>query len=86
LAIDRSAIAEATVFPKPKHTDRVKVVPKMWLTWTIGQARRTPAVPMQNLLQANLGEGGDRFRIQQAAAAALVQSHVSGDPPEEGNL
>ncbi len=41
---------------------------------------------MQRLPQADLGEGGDYFRIQQAAAAALVQSHVSGDPIEEGNL
>ena len=42
--------------------------------------------PMQRLPQADLGEGRDYFRIQQAAAAALVQSHVSGDPIDEGNL
>ena len=48
-----------------------------------GQARRAPAIPMQRLPQADLGEGGDYFRIQQAAAAALVQSHVSGDPIKE---
>ena len=51
-----------------------------------GQARRAPAIPMQRLPQADLGEGGDYFRIQQAAAAALVQSHVSGYPIEERNL
>src|SRR5271165_4912133 len=51
-----------------------------------GQAWGAPAIPMQRLPQADICEGRDYFRIQQAAAAALVQSHVSGDPIEEGNL
>src|SRR5664280_92801 len=60
---------------------------RLWRPWPLrGQARRAPALPMQRLPQADLCEGGDYFRIQQAAAAALVQSHVSGDPIEEGNL
>src|SRR5208282_464025 len=50
------------------------------------QAWGAPAIPMQRLPQADICEGRDYFRIQQAAAAALVQSHVSGDPIEEGNL
>src|SRR5271165_629348 len=51
-----------------------------------GQAWGAPAIPMQRLPQADICEGRDYFRIQQAAAAALVQSHVSGDPIEEGDL
>src|ERR1019366_8366931 len=58
--------------------------PDLWRPRPLrGQARRAPALPMQRLPQADLDEGRNYFRIQQAATAALVQSHVSLDPIEE---
>ena len=50
------------------------------------KARRAASVPVQRLPQADLGQGRNYLRLQQAAAAHLVQSDLSRHAIEEGDF
>ena len=50
------------------------------------QAWDAATVPMQHVPQADVGQGRNDFRLQQVAAAPLVQGHLSDDPIQEGHF
>ena len=43
-------------------------------------------LPVQCLPQTDIGQGRHGLRVQQAAAAPLVQGHVPADPVQEGHF
>ena len=50
------------------------------------ESRRAPLVPVQRLPQADLRQGWNHIRLQQAAAAHLVQGYLSLDAIQERHL